>query len=152
MITLACFVVVAVGLILGMFFNVYALLALSMLVALLNFPSAFNVGIGHAATSVGVSVVLLQIGYFAGLLVRGSLIPQSRRRSLRSQQDEFHVRGRDNGLNADLLVSIARQTLDRARNRDEEGEAQNDLGISLQTLGERESGTARLGIQEKRSG
>ena len=85
MITLACFVVVAVGLILGMFFNVYALLALSMLVALLNFPSAFNVGIGHAATSVGVSVVLLQIGYFAGLLVRGSLIPQSRRRSLRRQ-------------------------------------------------------------------
>jgi len=84
MITVACFVVVAVGLILGMFFNVYALLALSMLlVALLNFPSAFNVGIGHAATSVGVSVVLLQIGYFAGLLVRGSLIPQSRRRSLR---------------------------------------------------------------------
>jgi hypothetical protein len=85
MITLACFVVVAVGLILGMFFNVYALLALSMLVALLNFPSAFNVGIGHAATSVGVSVVLLQIGYFAGLLVRGSLIPQSRRRFLRRQ-------------------------------------------------------------------
>ena len=85
MITLACFVVVAVGFILGMFFNVYALLALSMLVALLNFPSAFNVGIGHAATSVGVSVVLLQIGYFAGLLVRGSLIPQSRRRSLRRQ-------------------------------------------------------------------
>ena len=85
MITLACFVVVAVGLILGMFFNVYALLALSMLVALLNFPSVFNVGIGHAATSVGVSVVLLQIGYFAGLLVRGSLVPQSRRRSLRRQ-------------------------------------------------------------------
>jgi hypothetical protein len=85
MITLACFVVVAVGLILGMFFNVYALLALSMLVALINFPSAFNVGIGHAATSVGVSVVLLQIGYFAGLLVRGSLIPQSRRRSLPRQ-------------------------------------------------------------------
>ena len=66
MITLACFV--AVGLILGMFFNVYALSALSMLVASLNFPSAFTVGIGHAAMSAGVSVVLLQIGYFAGLL------------------------------------------------------------------------------------
>ena len=83
MITLACFVVVAVGLILGMFFNVYALLALSMLVALLNFPSAFNVGIGHAATSLGVSVVLLQIGYFAGLLASGLFIPQRLHRSSR---------------------------------------------------------------------
>jgi hypothetical protein len=51
MITLACFV--AVGLNLAMFFNVYALSALSMLVAQLNFTSAFNVGIGHAAMSVG---------------------------------------------------------------------------------------------------
>jgi tetratricopeptide (TPR) repeat protein len=65
---------------------------------------------------------------------------------MRSQWDDFYVRGRDKGLNADLLVSIeiAHQTLDRATNSGERGNAQNDLGISLSTLGERESGTARL--------
>ena len=65
---------------------------------------------------------------------------------MRSQQDEFYVKGRDKGLNADLVVSIeiARLIVDRARNSDERGAAANDLAISLSTLGERESGTARL--------
>ena len=65
---------------------------------------------------------------------------------MRSQQREFHVRGRDQGLNADLLVSIeiARLTVGRARNSDERGTAINDLAVSLHALGARESGTARL--------
>jgi hypothetical protein len=66
---------------------------------------------------------------------------------MRSQQDEFYVRGRDKGLNADLVVSteIARLIVDRARNSDERRTAANDLAISLSALGERESGTARRG-------
>src|SRR5208337_5683838 len=65
---------------------------------------------------------------------------------MRSQRNEFYVRGRDKGLNADLVVSIeiARLIVDRARNSDERGTAANDLALSLAVLGERESGTARL--------
>ncbi len=55
-------------------------------------------------------------------------------------------RGRDKGLNVDLLVSseIARLTVDYARDGDKRGMAQNNLGNALWKLGERESGTARL--------
>jgi tetratricopeptide (TPR) repeat protein len=62
------------------------------------------------------------------------------------RQDEFYVRGRDRGLDADLVVSIeiARLIIDRSRNSDGRRIAANDLAVSLSTLGARESGTARL--------
>ncbi len=72
--------------------------------------------------------------------------PAARFEAPRKAQDEWYVRARDKGLNLDLDVSIAiaRQCLSRPTDRDERGAALNDLAISLQTLGERESGTARL--------
>ena len=71
---------------------------------------------------------------------------EQRFQMMRSQRDEFCVRGSDEGLNADLLVSIeiARINMDRARGSGQRGVAANDLGVSLQALGECESGTARL--------
>jgi tetratricopeptide (TPR) repeat protein len=70
----------------------------------------------------------------------------SRFAELRKRQDTFHVRGRDKGINFDLLVAIeiARLALVLARGKDERGNALNDLGIALWLLGERESGTAKL--------
>jgi tetratricopeptide (TPR) repeat protein len=58
----------------------------------------------------------------------------------------FYERGRDKGLNADLQVAIeiARLALLRARDSDERGSTQNNLGNALSTLGERENGTERL--------
>ncbi|MCI5112851.1 MAG: helix-turn-helix domain-containing protein [Marivita sp.] len=66
--------------------------------------------------------------------------------ALRDAQDEWYERGRDQGLAFDLEVSIAvaQICLDRATDTDERGSALNDAGIVLWTLGERESGTARL--------
>ncbi len=66
--------------------------------------------------------------------------------ALAAKQDEFYVEGRDKGANASLEVAIelARFELKAARDADEKGSAGNDLGNALWTLGERESGTARL--------
>jgi tetratricopeptide (TPR) repeat protein len=66
--------------------------------------------------------------------------------ALRGVRRGWYERGRDKGLNFDLEVAIAlaRASLDRARDADDRGTALNDLGISLWTLGERESGTVRL--------
>jgi tetratricopeptide (TPR) repeat protein len=63
-----------------------------------------------------------------------------------SQRNEFYVRGRNQGLNADLIVSVemARLIVNRSRNSNERGAAIDNLAVSLSTLGERESGTARL--------
>jgi tetratricopeptide (TPR) repeat protein len=65
---------------------------------------------------------------------------------LRKVQDGWYERGRDKGLAFDLQVSIALAgaSEDHARNADDRGAALNDLGVALLTLGERESGTARL--------
>jgi tetratricopeptide (TPR) repeat protein len=65
--------------------------------------------------------------------------------ALRERQDAFYVRGRDKGINFDLLVAIeiARLAL-AADSTDERGIALDDLGIALWTLGERESGPERL--------
>ena len=58
----------------------------------------------------------------------------------------FHARGRDKGVNFDLLVAIeiARLALDSAQDTQQRGTALNDLGTALTSLGERESGSARL--------
>ena len=75
-------------------------------------------------------------------------VPDEARRfeTLRAERHKIYVQGRDRGLNAELELSIAvaRIALSRARDADQRGTAQNDLGNALQTLGERESGTARL--------
>jgi tetratricopeptide (TPR) repeat protein len=66
--------------------------------------------------------------------------------ALCKRQDEFYTRGGNKGVNFDLAVAIelARLTFDSAQDADERGTARNNLGNALQTLGERESGTARL--------
>ncbi|SEA82413.1 tetratricopeptide repeat protein [Rubrimonas cliftonensis] len=66
--------------------------------------------------------------------------------ALRARWDEWHMRGRDQGLNLDLAVAadLARIAHAQAVDADQRGAALNDLGVSLQTLGEREPGTERL--------
>src|SRR6056297_999854 len=66
--------------------------------------------------------------------------------AVRALQDTHYVDGRDKGIAIDLEISIAlaRSVLTRASTADERGLALNDLGVSLQTLGDRESGTERL--------
>jgi tetratricopeptide (TPR) repeat protein len=66
--------------------------------------------------------------------------------TLRALQDEWMERGRDDGLNFDLAVAIAlsTHTRPRANGPDDRGAILNDLGNSLWTLGQRETGTARL--------
>ena len=72
----------------------------------------------------------------------------SRRRFqvLRRRQDVFYVEGRDKGLNFSLQIAIdiARLTINCAQDNHQRGAALNNLGNALATLGERESGTARL--------
>ena len=81
MVTLAC--LVTAGLILGMFFNVYALAVSSVAVVLLNFASAFAVGISKVTLSFALAIIFLQIGYFAGLFASVLFIPQRLHRSSR---------------------------------------------------------------------
>ncbi|MCU4653835.1 tetratricopeptide repeat protein [Roseibacterium sp. SDUM158016] len=72
--------------------------------------------------------------------------PAAQFEALRAVWGTWYERGRDRGLNFDLEVSvaIARACLSRAADADQRGYAGNYLGISLQTLGEREAGTERL--------
>lgn len=65
---------------------------------------------------------------------------------LRSLRRSYYERGRDKGRNLDsaLAIDLARLVLSRANGPDERGRAGNDLGLALQTLGQRETGTARL--------
>ena len=64
----------------------------------------------------------------------------------RARYDEYLNDGRNKGINFSLEVAIecARRMLSTARDPDERGTATVLLGIALWTLGERESGTARL--------
>jgi tetratricopeptide (TPR) repeat protein len=66
--------------------------------------------------------------------------------AFKARQDEFFKEGRHKGLNLSLLVAaaLARRMLTTAATNDERGAAGNFLGIALWTLGERETGTARL--------
>jgi len=65
---------------------------------------------------------------------------------LRSEAQALYEYGRDRGSNVHLVAAIAlrRELLSRAAAGDDRGAAGNNLGIALATLGERESGTARL--------
>jgi len=67
-------------------------------------------------------------------------------RSLNSEAATLYEHGRDRGSNVHLiaLIILRRKLLDTASSDDERGIAQNNLGLALWTLGERESGTARL--------
>ncbi|MDP2801161.1 MAG: helix-turn-helix transcriptional regulator, partial [Phreatobacter sp.] len=59
---------------------------------------------------------------------------------------EWYQRGSEKGLNFELEVAIAlaREAVSRADNLDHRGAMRTSLGVALDTLGERESGTARL--------
>jgi tetratricopeptide (TPR) repeat protein len=65
---------------------------------------------------------------------------------LRARQDRFNVEGQGKGVNFSLevAIAIARREVALAHGPDETSVAQNDLGISLWELGERESGTGKL--------
>jgi tetratricopeptide (TPR) repeat protein len=67
-------------------------------------------------------------------------------RSLNSEAATLYEHGRDRGSNVHLiaLIILRRKLLDAASLDDERDIAQYNLGTALQTLGERESGTARL--------
>jgi hypothetical protein len=65
MMTLACFA--SASLLLGMFFNVYALFALCAIVAVANVAWAPFAGVSQASIALVVDLVVIQIGYFAGL-------------------------------------------------------------------------------------
>jgi tetratricopeptide (TPR) repeat protein len=67
-------------------------------------------------------------------------------RSLNSEAAALYEYGRDRGSNVHLiaLIVLGRKLLDAASSDDERGMAQDNLCIALSTLGERESGTARL--------
>jgi hypothetical protein len=67
--------------------------------------------------------------------------------ALRRRQDMFDIEGRNKGLNfsSEIAIEIARLTLRFAAGSGQRGAALNDLGVALQTLGERETDTTRLG-------
>lgn len=66
--------------------------------------------------------------------------------ALRDEQDVWYVSGRDKGARLDLEISIAlaERSLASAQSPHQRATALNVLGATLQTLGERESGTTRL--------
>ena len=66
--------------------------------------------------------------------------------SLNSEAATLYEYGSDRGSNVHLiaLIIVRRKLLDAASSDDERGIAHDNLGIALWTLGERESGTARL--------
>ncbi|WP_425088296.1 hypothetical protein [Stappia sp.] len=66
--------------------------------------------------------------------------------ALRAIQDIWYERGRDKGINFDLEVAImlAERTCDIADGPDQTGEALNDFGSAVATLGARQNETVRL--------
>jgi tetratricopeptide (TPR) repeat protein len=66
--------------------------------------------------------------------------------SLNSEAESLYEYGRDRGSNPHLiaLITVWQRLLDAASSDDELGTAHRNLGNALVTLGERESGTARL--------
>jgi hypothetical protein len=67
---------------------------------------------------------------------------------LGSEAQALYEQGRDRGSNVYLVATIAlrRELLTLAASADERGAAQSTLSVALRTLGERESGTARLEV------
>jgi tetratricopeptide (TPR) repeat protein len=66
--------------------------------------------------------------------------------SLNSEAEMLHEYGQDRGSNVHLVAEIMlrRRLSDVASSDDERNIARSNLGVALQVLGERESGTARL--------
>ena len=66
--------------------------------------------------------------------------------AVHARWDQFYTEGRNKGLNFSLevAIAIARRVMTFAQGPDQPCAAQNDLGVALATIGERESGTARL--------
>jgi hypothetical protein len=73
--------------------------------------------------------------------------PQAVFIAVRTRQNQFLEEGDDKGVNFSLAVAvaIARRAIVLARNPDQRGEALNDLGVALASLGGRESGSDKLG-------
>jgi hypothetical protein len=59
--------VAAAGLIMGMFFNTYALAALCLVIALAYVATMAHVGFGHASIQMISCLALLQLSYVVGL-------------------------------------------------------------------------------------
>jgi tetratricopeptide (TPR) repeat protein len=72
--------------------------------------------------------------------------PEERYQFIRTVFIEWCQRGRDKGLNfdAEVAIAIARKAVDRAGTMDHRSAMRHNLGNALLSLGERESGTARL--------
>jgi tetratricopeptide (TPR) repeat protein len=66
--------------------------------------------------------------------------------ALNSEAEALYEYGRDRGSNVHLaaLIAVRQKLLDAAASNDERGLANHNLGTALLSLGERESGTARL--------
>lgn len=99
----------------------------------------------------GVEVALLDrdTQRAANLLIRQAELEAGGQASIEDLRQLFVARyelGRDKGLNLQLRLAIdlAKTLLSRAVSADDKGLLGNDLGVALQTLGERESGTKRL--------
>jgi hypothetical protein len=72
MTTLAC--IAAASLLLGMFFNSYAMIAVCAIAAIANLASIPTVGFLSASTSLIIDLVAIQVAYLAGLLA-SALLP-----------------------------------------------------------------------------
>jgi hypothetical protein len=79
------------GFILGLAFNVYGLLGLSLLIIPAYFIGSLHLGLLQAAASTLLSATIFELGYFCGLMSQGRSLPRfaldpnrifSRRRSL----------------------------------------------------------------------
>ncbi len=83
-------------------------------------------------------------GEAAGLVA--GFDPGKQFKLLGEQEDELYKQGDEFGDNSALgeAIEVARRMQSVARDADQRGAALNWLGNALQTLGERESGTARL--------
>jgi tetratricopeptide (TPR) repeat protein len=114
------------------------------------------------ATSVRSGIALLEAGLEQDILRRDALAAarrverivglehpddaSGRFEAMRDRQYTFYERGREKGINFDLLIAIevARLALDAAQDAQQRAIALNDFGTVLGMLGERASGTARL--------
>jgi hypothetical protein len=83
MITILCFA--AASFMLGMFFNSYALIALCAVVAMSNLLTIFSAGLTGASMTMVVDLIVIQIGFLAGLSA-SSFVPVSKRATLPSSK------------------------------------------------------------------
>ncbi|WP_245287009.1 tetratricopeptide repeat protein [Bradyrhizobium sp. Tv2a-2] len=114
------------------------------------------------ATSIRSGIALLEAGLGQDILRRDAVAAaarvariaalekpddaSARFAAIRERMLTFYERGHQKGINFDLLIAIeiARLGLVAAQDARQRGMTQNDLGVALQALGERESGNIRL--------